>query len=55
MYHSVFYRIFRSYVGIIADSAINGFERDEQFSTLHIFAHEQAIDAEWNRQIAKGL
>ena len=41
-----FYRIFRSYVEIIADSAINGFECDEQFLTLHVFAHEQAIDAE---------
>ena len=41
-----FYRIFRSYVEIIADSAINGFECDEQFFTLHIFARERAIDAE---------
>jgi len=28
MSHSDFMECFRSYVGIIADSAINGFERD---------------------------
>ena len=37
---------FRSYVGIIADSAINGFERDEELSTKYVFACEQVIAAE---------
>ena len=41
-----FYGIFCSYVGIIADSAINGFEHDEELSTEYIFAREQTIDAE---------
>jgi len=38
--------MFRSYVGIIADSAINGFERDEKLPTKYFFACEQAIAAE---------
>ena len=41
-----FYGTFCSHVGIIADSAINGFERDEELSTEYIFAREQTIDAE---------
>ena len=40
------YGIFRSYIGTFADSAINGVERDMQFSTWHIFAHKQTVDAE---------